>query len=175
MTSANPTDAHPSIAEYLAGAGVEATPVEAGTAGAPVVTIAVPGGWQQVPAQLFPGAYGVWTQAPEGGWADNAVVLVVKFSKAVDAKELLSFAFGDARRLPEWRDSETDIADFGGFPSAGITGNYKVEPFQLWTYHRYVVVENGAEQYLVQLTVTIRDDHDGADAATVIEGLSVSV
>ncbi|MFI1911990.1 LpqN/LpqT family lipoprotein [Nocardia sp. NPDC020380] len=171
MTS---TEGAPSIPEYLIAQGVQVEPVEPGSAGAPEVSIAVPAGWQQVPPGMFPGAYGVWTTPPADGWADNAVLLVAKFSQPVDPRGLLTCAFTDARRLPEWTDQGTDDEDFQGFPSAGITGTYVVTPQTLWAYNRYTIVTHGADQYLVQLTVTIRDDHDGSDAATIIQGLKVS-
>lgn len=162
------------IAEFLAASDIETTPIAPETPGAPKISVSVPATWQQVPANLFPGAYGVWTQAPEGGWADNAVALVAKFSRPVDARELLEHAFADARQLPQWQDHEIDTADYDGSPSAGITGTYQVQNLTLWAYNRYVIVNSGPSQYLVQLTVTVRDDHDGADAAVFIQSFSVS-
>ncbi|GAB4589043.1 LpqN/LpqT family lipoprotein [Nocardia sp. IFM 10818] len=171
MTS---TGSLPSLAEYLAAAGVQVAAVEAGTPGAPVISMPVPEGWQEVPAAAFPGAYGVWATAPEGGWADNAVLLLGKLSETVNAVELLECGFTDARRLPEWRDIDTDSGEFAGYPSSAITGTYVVEPLTLWAYNRYIVVGVGAEQYLVQLTVTTKQEHDGGDAAAIVNGLTIS-
>ncbi|GAB2504649.1 LpqN/LpqT family lipoprotein [Nocardia heshunensis] len=162
------------IAEYLAAAGVQAAPVDPEAPGAPKVTVGVPEGWQQVPAGMFPGSYGVWTQPPVNGWADNAVLLVATFTPAVDARELLTNAFTDARQLPGWQDLDNDTEDFDGYPSAGITGTYTVEHLTLWAYNRYIIVTTEQAQYLVQLTITTRTDADGAAPTTILEGLSIS-
>ncbi|MGW4243475.1 LpqN/LpqT family lipoprotein [Nocardia sp. NPDC004722] len=162
------------IAEYLAAAGVQAAPVDPEAPGAPKVTVGVPEGWQQVPAGMFPGSYGVWTQPPVDGWADNAVLLVATFTPAVDPRELLTHAFTDARQLPGWQDLDNDTEDFDGYPSAGITGTYTVEHLTLWAYNRYIIVNTEAAQYLVQLTITTRTDADGTAPTTILEGLSIS-
>ncbi|MEC3951870.1 LpqN/LpqT family lipoprotein [Nocardia sp. CDC153] len=162
------------IAEYLANAQIQATPVDATAPGAPKVTVGIPEGWQQVPAGMFPGSYGVWTQPPVNGWADNAVLLVATFTPKVDARDLLTHAFADARQLPNWQDLETDTEDFDGHPSAGITGTYTVDPLTLWAYNRYIIVDSPNGQYLVQLTITTRTDSDGTAPTTLLEGLSIS-
>ncbi|APA95709.1 LpqN/LpqT family lipoprotein [Nocardia seriolae] len=162
------------IAEYLAASQIQATPVDPAAPGAPKVSVGVPEGWQQVPPGMFPGSYGVWTQPPVNGWADNAVLLVATFSPAIDARELLSHAFDDARQLPGWQDLDSDTEDFEGYPSAGITGTYDVAPLTLWAYNRYIIVESENGQYLVQLTITTRTDSDGTAPTTILEGLSIS-
>ncbi|WP_405485886.1 LpqN/LpqT family lipoprotein [Nocardia sp. NBC_00511] len=163
------------IAEFLTAAKVDAGAVDPAAVGAPKITVGVPEGWQQVPAGTFPGTYAVWTQAPVNGWADNAVVVVVQLAQRVDAGELLAHAYGDARLLPQWTDAETDTSSVDGFPSAAITGTYLVDKLTLWAYNRYIVLESEAGQFLAQLTITTRNESDGSDAATILEGLSVSV
>ncbi|WP_157392622.1 LpqN/LpqT family lipoprotein [Nocardia terrae] len=162
------------IAEYLATNQIQAAPVDPAAPGAPKVTVGIPEGWQQVPAGMFPGSYGVWTQPPVNGWADNAVLLVASFTPAVDPAELLAHAFADARQLPNWQDLDTDTNDFEGYPSAGITGTYDVEQLTLWAYNRYILVNSPTGQYMVQLTITTRTDSDGAAPTTLLEGLSIS-
>lgn len=160
------------IAEYLAAAEIAAEPVAPGADGAPVVSVGVPEGWQQMPAENFAGTYGVWAQAPEDGWADNAVVLMVRLSRPVDAETLLACGFTDARRLPEWEERDTHIGRFGGYPSAAITGTYAIAPLTLWAYNRYTLIDSDTAPYLAQLTVTTRAEHDGTDADTVVAGLT---
>ncbi|MBB5912733.1 hypothetical protein BJY24_001600 [Nocardia transvalensis] len=172
MTSATGPQESLTIAEYLDAADVVAEPVEPDTDGAPVVSIGVPDGWQRMAAESFPGAYGVWAKAPEDGWADNAVVLVVRLSRPMDPETLLACGFTDARRLPVWEELDTHTGRFGGYPSAAITGTYAISPLTLWAYNRYTIIESDTGQYLVQLTVTIRADHEGTDAAAVVAGLS---
>ncbi|MFD7841690.1 LpqN/LpqT family lipoprotein [Nocardia sp. NPDC059764] len=162
------------IAEYLASAQIQAAPVDPAAPGAPKVTVGVPEGWQQVPPQMFPGSFGVWTQPPVDGWADNAVLLVATFTPAVDAAELLSHAFADARQLPAWKDIDTDTADYDGLPSAAITGTYEVQNLTLWAYNRYIIADSDKGQYLVQLTITTRNDSDGSAPTAILEGLSIS-
>ncbi|WP_196054745.1 LpqN/LpqT family lipoprotein [Nocardia aurantiaca] len=162
------------IAEYLATAQIEAAPVDPAAPGAPKVAVGVPEGWRHVPPNMFPGSYGVWTEAPVNGWADNAVLLVATFTPRVDARELLTHAFADARQLPSWQDLETDTEDFEGYPSAGITGTYVVGQLTLWAYNRYIIVDSDNGQYLVQLTITTRGDSDGAAPTAILEGLSIS-
>ncbi|QLY32559.1 LpqN/LpqT family lipoprotein [Nocardia huaxiensis] len=152
------------IAEFLAAANVQIAPVEPGAAGAPAVTIELPEEWQAVDRSVFPGAYGVWTLPPAGGWADNVVLLVGRFSKPADAQELLACAFTDARALPKWREIVADIAEFEGYPSADVVGTYSLETLDLWVHTRYVVVVAGTEEYLVQITVTAKADHENVDS-----------
>ncbi|WP_198036836.1 LpqN/LpqT family lipoprotein [Nocardia sp. BMG51109] len=172
MTSASGPEAPPTVAEYLTAAGVAATPVTPGHAGAPVVAIGVPDGWREMAAENFPGTYAVWAQPPADGWADNAVVLMLRLSRAVDAETLLACGFTDARQLHQWHELDTHMGRFGGHPSAAITGTYVVAALTLWAYNRYTIVDVDGDQYLIQLTVTTRADHDGADADTVVAGLT---
>ncbi|WP_280266542.1 LpqN/LpqT family lipoprotein [Nocardia wallacei] len=174
MTSPTGPDEPPTIAEYLAAAGVEPAPIAAGTAGAPAVSIPVPDGWRQMPPDNFAGTYGVWAQEPEAGWADNVVVLMVRLSEPVDPAALLACGFADARRLPQWRELDTHTGTFEGHPSAAITGTYVVAPLTLWAYNRYVVIDSGNAQFLIQLTITTRADHNGSDAAAIVAGLSIT-
>lgn len=164
-----------SIAEYLTATDVQVAPVDPDEPGAPKVSIPVPAGWQQLDRAMFPGTSGVWATNPEDGWADNAVLLIARFSEPVDPATLLACGFTDARRLPEWHELDTHTGDFSGYPSSAVTGTYVVAPLTLWAYNRYIIVSNNGAQYLIQLTVTVRTDRDGADASTIVAGLSVSV
>ncbi|GAB2689737.1 LpqN/LpqT family lipoprotein [Nocardia thraciensis] len=174
MTSPTGPDEPPTVAEYLAAAGVEPTPITPDTAWAPVVSVAVPDGWRQMPPENFAGTYGVWAQEPVDGWADNVVVLMVRLSEPLDPAALLACGFADARRLPQWRELDTHTGKFDGHPSAAITGTYSVTPLTLWAYNRYAIVDSGSDQYLIQLTITTRADHDGSDAAAIVAGLSIT-
>lgn len=164
-----------SLAEHLDAAGIGLIPVGPDSVGAPQVSIPVPHGWQAIDREIFPGAYGVWALPPEDGvpWADNAVLLVGRFSAPVDAVELLRYAFVDSRRMPQWQEISTDTGDYQGFPSATISGYYTVEGMALWADNRYVVATVGDDQYLVQLTVTIRGGNEGSDAALITTGLTI--
>lgn len=174
MTTPTGPDELLSIAEYLAATGVQVAPVAPDAPGAPKVSIPVPEGWQQMDPALFPGTTGVWATNPEDGWADNAVLLIARFSQPVDPATLLACGFTDARRLPAWQEIDTHTGEFDGFPSSAVTGTYQVAPLTLWAYNRYIIVGNGDDQYLVQLTVTVRADRDGADASAIVAGVSVT-
>ncbi|MFI6868364.1 LpqN/LpqT family lipoprotein [Nocardia sp. NPDC050406] len=175
MTTPTGPDELLSIVEYLTATGIQVAPVDPETPGAPKVSFPIPDGWQQLDAASFPGTSGVWATAPEDGWADNAVLMIARFSQPVDPATLLACGFTDARRLPEWNEIDTHTGDFDGFPSSAVTGTYVVTPLTLWAYNRYIVVDTADDQYLVQLTVTVRTDRDGAAASAIVAGLSVTV
>ena len=172
VSSATGPEVLPTVADYLAAEGVTAVPITSDEAGAPVVSIGVPEGWAQMPAESFAGTYAVWARPPEDGWADNAVVLMLRLSRPVTADTLLACGFTDARQLHQWHELDTHVGTFGGYPSAAITGTYLLAAATLWAYNRYAIIEHDGDQYLVQLTVTTRADHDGADADTIVSGLA---
>ncbi|MBL1079532.1 LpqN/LpqT family lipoprotein [Nocardia sp. 2] len=160
------------IAEFLTAADIQIAPAEPGEPGVPDVTITLPEEWQAVDRAVFPGAYGVWTLPPAGGWADNVVLLVGKFSKPVAANDLLQCAFTDARALPKWREIVADVADFEAYPSADVVGTYSLEALDLWVHTRYVVVAAASGEYLVQITVTAKADHENVDS-DLLNGLVI--
>ncbi|NNH70091.1 hypothetical protein HLB23_09505 [Nocardia uniformis] len=175
MTAPTGPDGLLSVAEYLTATDVMVSAVDPDAPGAPRVSFPVPDGWQQLDRTMFPGTSGVWATTPEDGWADNAVLMIAHFSKPVDPETLLACGFTDARRLPEWHELDTHIGEFDGYPSSAITGTYAVPPLTLWAYNRYLIVSANDDQYLVQLTVTVRTDRDGSAASDIVAGLSVTV
>ncbi|KZM68156.1 LpqN/LpqT family lipoprotein [Nocardia terpenica] len=177
MTTSTGTSAHPlpSVTEYLSAVGVDCTPVQPETPGAPVVSLAVAPGWRKVARDVLPHTYGVWAlppDAPTAEWADNAVVAVGRLSGPVDTVALLRCAFTDSRRMPGWNEISAHTSDYNGYPSAAIVGTYTIETLTFWADTRYIITGTDADRYLIQLTVTTRADtsHAGqliADALAI--------
>ncbi|RMI31887.1 LpqN/LpqT family lipoprotein [Nocardia stercoris] len=166
------------IADFLAGEGVSSSPVRPEVDDVPVVTVPVPREWREVSEVVFPAAYEVWAADPEPHgvkWADNAVVVVGRLSRPVVPTELLKYAYADSRNMPEWHETWTGTWSCCGFPSADIAGTYVADGRRLLAHTRYVVVDNGGHQYLVQLTVTVRIGNapTSVQAAAIAAGLTI--
>lgn len=148
------------VAQYLAGHGVQVVPssrVEADRAG---FVVASPAGWDLAPDDRFPGATSVLIEPNlvEAGFAPNAVLLVGTLATMVDAEELLDCAYTDARVLPGWSEVEESDAQWIGAPSRYIRGTFTAEQWTLAVSTRYVVHTAASAQWLVQLTVTTLAD-----------------
>ncbi|MEV0946552.1 LpqN/LpqT family lipoprotein [Rhodococcus sp. NPDC049939] len=146
------------------------------------VTVAIPQlpGWEPAPSEAAPGAYTVLVSPAHISdyWCPNAVLLHGELSTAVDAEQLLNCAFTDSRRLPEWREHESNRVPYQGHPSAFVRGVYTAEQWTVSTTTRYVVITRGSRQFLTQLTVTtLLDQADDleVDVTVINVGLTITV
>ncbi|MEU1983460.1 LpqN/LpqT family lipoprotein [Nocardia sp. NPDC019395] len=168
-----------SIAEYLAENNVHSTPVHPDTVAAPRVSIQVPQGWREIPREVLPGAYCAWSRVPDGAtnWADNVLIMIGRLDQAVDSTTLLRCGHTDSRRMPGWQDIQADTSDCSGFPAAAILGKYRVEDDEFVAYTRYVMIDRGPAQYLIQVTATVRAGSPTAvaDISMIMSGLNIAV
>jgi hypothetical protein len=164
------------LAAEMAALGIALEPCLPGEG--PVVTLPQVAGWSQVHTSLLPAAHSAWALDSRnyGGWCPNAVLLVGRASAEIDFADLAGAAVDEARELPEWRESRAAVANYGGFQGLRIEGSYQAGGLALWAATRYVLAHAGSGQYLIQLTVTVRDDERPAleeDVAAWIFGLSI--
>ncbi|WP_072688852.1 LpqN/LpqT family lipoprotein [Rhodococcus marinonascens] len=167
------------VREYFDAHQVSCTPCHADATDP--VTVAIPQlpGWVSAPPEAVPGAYTVLaspTHTTEN-WCPNAVLLHGELSTTVDAEQLLDCAFADSRRLPDWREYESNRVPYQGYPSAFVRGVYTVEKWTLSATTRYVVITHGSQQYLTQLTVTTLLDQAGdleVDVTVINVGLTIT-
>ncbi|RVW00379.1 LpqN/LpqT family lipoprotein [Rhodococcus spongiicola] len=166
------------VQEYLEAQLVTCTPCHPDTT-APV-TVAIPQlpGWVPAPPEAVPGAYTALVNPThiKDSWCPNAVLLHGKLSTTVDAEQLLNCAFADSRRLPDWREYESNHVPYQGHPSVFVRGVYTVEQWTLSATTRYTVVNDGPHQYLTQLTVTtLLDQADDLDVDVTVINLGLTV
>ncbi|AOW92553.1 hypothetical protein BFN03_07115 [Rhodococcus sp. WMMA185] len=167
------------VKEYLDAQQVTCTPSQPDAAAPVSVTIPQLPGWELAPPEAVPGAYTVLanpTNTSEN-WCPNAVLLHGELSAPVDAEQLLTCAFTDSRRLPDWRENESNRVPYQGHPSAFVRGVYIAEQWTVSATTRYVVVTHGSRQFMTQLTVTtLLDQADDleVDVTVINVGLTIT-
>lgn len=160
------------IAEFLKDKGVALEPQKAAGFTALNIVLPVPAGWSVVPDPNVPDAFGVIAdrKGGDGLYTSNAQLLVYKLNGDFDAREAISHGFVDSQKLRSWQSTSASMAEFGGFPSAIISGTYRDGDMVLNTSRRYVIAKSGADQYLLSLSVTTAANQAVA-AATATDGI----
>lgn len=180
-TTTTPTEAPTqSFADYLESVGVVGRPVAADKLTDLSVAIPVPDGWQPyVNQNLAPGTRTI----TKGDGYPSAMLVVFELTGQVNAAEVVKHADADAKMSENFKELNSSLDNFRGFPSSMIEGSYDLQGQRMQSYNRVVIATGkptkpGAPgvQYLVQLTVTSFADEaqaDGPDIEAIIRGFTV--
>jgi hypothetical protein len=167
------------LADFFKEKGVTLEPQASRDFKALNIVLPMPKGWAQVPDPNVPDAFAVIADRVGGNglYSSNAQLVVYKLVGEFDPKEAISHGFIDSQQLPAWRPTDASLSDFGGMPSSVIEGTYRENSMTMNTSRRHVIATNGADKYLVSLSVTTSVDQvvaaaDATDA--IIRGFRVS-
>lgn len=168
------------IAEFLKDKGVVMEPEKAQGFTALNIVLPMPPGWTVVPDPNVPDAFSVIAdrQGGDGLYTSNAQLVVYKLVGEFDPREAISHGYVDSQQLFAWQTTDASMSEFGGFPSSIIEGTYRENDLTLNTSRRNVIVQSGADRYLVTLSVTTGASQvvataDATDA--IVNGFRVSV
>jgi Probable lipoprotein LpqN len=181
-TTATPTSTEQpiSISTYLENIGVTGAPVAPDKLTDLTVTVPEPAGWKPYyNANLSPGTRTI----AKGDTYPTAMLLVFQLNGDFDPTAALKHANGDAELSQNFKQLNASNANFLGFPSSMIEGNYDLNGQRMQSYNR-VVIATGTparqglpgQRYLIQLTVTAFADKaqaDGPDIEAIIKGFTV--
>jgi probable lipoprotein LpqN len=181
-TTATPTstEAPISISTYFENIGVTGAPVAPDKLTDLTVTVPQPAGWKPYyNANLSPGTRTI----AKGDTYPTAMLLVFQLDGDFDPADALKHANGDAELSQNFTQLNASNANFLGFPSSMIEGNYDLNGQRMQSYNRMVIATGTparpglpGQRYLVQLTVTAFADKaqaDGPDIEAIIKGFTV--
>jgi hypothetical protein len=179
-TSAKPTETTTPvpISQYLESAGVVGQPVAPDKLTDLTVTMPSPKGWQQYNNPRFaPGTRVI----AKGDTYPTAMLMVFQLSGGdFDAKKAIDHGNADAQLSENFKELNSLLKDYKGFPSSMIEGTYDLNGRRMHSYNR-VILATGAppanQRYLIQLTVTGYADKaqaEGPDIEAVIGGFDVA-
>lgn len=144
------------LADYFKDKGVAMEPQKAAGFHALNLVLPMPRGWSLVPDPNVPDAFTVLADrlGGDGLYTSNAQLKVYKLVGEFDPKQAITHGYLDSQQLFNWQATDASMADFNGFPSSIIEGTYRENDMTLNTSRRHVIVQSGAERYLVSLSVT---------------------
>ena len=151
------------IAEFLKEEGVAMEPEKSQGFTALNIVLPMPPGWTVVPDPNVPDAFSVIAdrQGGDGLYTSNAQLVVYKLVGEFDPREAISHGYVDSQQLFAWQTTDASMSEFGGFPSSVIEGTYRENDLTLNTSRRNVIVQSGANRYLVALSVTVSSGWPG--------------
>jgi probable lipoprotein LpqN len=183
-TSAAPTTTGEkpiSLSTYFENVGVNGVPVAPDKLTDLVVSVPQPPGWKPYfNPNLSPGTRTI----AKGDTYPTAMLLVFRLDGPFDVKDALKHADGDAELSDNFTQLNASTANYRGFPSSMIEGNYDLNGQRMQSYNRIVFASGTparanlpGQMYLVQLTVTSfanQAQADGPDVEAIIKGFTVA-
>ena len=179
-TSAKPTQTTTPvpISQYLESAGVVGQPVAPDKLTDITVTMPKPKGWEQYNNPRFaPGTRVI----AKGDTYPTAMLMVFQLTGGdFDPKKAIEHGNADAQLSQNFKELNSSLDDFKGFPSSMIEGSYDLNGRRMHSYNR-VVLATGAppanQRYLIQFTVTgyaEKAQAEAPDIEAIIAGFNVS-
>lgn len=179
-TSAKPTQTTTPvpISQYLESAGVVGQPVAPDKLTDLTVTMPKPKGWEQYSNPRFaPGTRVI----AKGDTYPTAMLMVFQLTGGdFDPKKAIEHGNADAQLSQNFKELNSSLDDFKGFPSSMIEGSYDLNGRRMHSYNR-VVLATGAppanQRYLIQFTVTgyaEKAQAEAPDIEAIIAGFNVS-
>ncbi len=160
------------IQQYIKDNGITSTPVRLGDPGAPKIVIALPQGWSDMGEGTPEWAYGA-VQAGNSPNPDDPPTITVLLSKLtgdVDPAEILEYAPGELRSLPNFVAANQPITDkLSGFDAVQLAGFYERDGTQRTIAQKTVVIPATDAVYVLQMNA----DALKSDAIALIKATEV--
>jgi hypothetical protein len=178
-TLTTPTSTEPpvSFSQYLESLGVSGEQVAPGAPTDLTVSIPTPPGWEKVDK---PNITPTTELIAKHGNYPTAMLMVFKLTGDFDAAEVAKHGYADAQLSENFKQLAASTANFHGFPSAVIQGDYDLKGARLRGFNRIVIATGSPptnQQYLVQLTITSLANQavpEAADVEAIIAGFTVA-
>jgi hypothetical protein len=177
--TATPTSTEPPapFSQYLESVGVTGEQAAPEALTDLTVSIPTPPGWAKVDK---PNITPTTELIAKQGAYPTAMLMVFKLTGDFDAAEAIKHGYADAQRSRNFTQLDASTADFHGFPSAMIQGDYDLKGIRLRGFNRIVIATGSppaGQRYLVQLTITSLANQAvpaAADVETIIAGFTVA-
>lgn len=131
------------LADYFAANDIAQTPVRAGESGVPLISIPAPPGWSDADSDIQPGAYAelLYDEASNSDDVPFIEILLSRLDGAADPAQVLEYAPGELKNLPDYRTvSEPMASQLSKFDAVQLAGTY---------------TKDGKERIIAQKTVVI--------------------
>lgn len=151
------------IADYFTANNITQTSVRLGEPGAPMVTIPVPPGWSDAGSDLQPGVYAelLYDDASNPDDVAFVEVLLSRLDGAADPSQLLEYAPGELRNLPDYQPvSQPMTTQLSGFDAVQLAGLYSKDGDERLIAQKTVVIPSGDGLFVLQMNA----DAPAADA-----------
>lgn len=142
------------LADYFSANDVTQTPVRPGDPGIPTITIPVPPGWSDAGPDTPSGAYAeiIYDAATNPDDAPFVEVLLSRLDGSVDPRQVLEYAPGELRNLPDYRPvSEPMHTKLTGFDAVQLAGLYTKDGQERIIAQKTVVVPTSMGMFVVQM------------------------
>ncbi len=172
-TSSTPgAQAHKTIADYITENHITETPVHNGDAGAPVIGLPMPPGWQK--AAESGASYGTIVLAQPANPQDPPTIsaLVAKLTGDVDVSKILQYAPGELQNLPGYEGTgDGSASTLSNFQAWQISGSYTKDGTKRAVAQKTVVIPSQGAVFVLQLNADALDSDGGplADATNIID------
>lgn len=154
------------IADYLAASAITQTAIRPGESVAPIVTIPTPPGWSDSGSDTQPGVYAelLYDDAANPDNVPFIEILLSRLDGAADPAQILQFAPGELRNLPNYRPvSEPHTSKLSGFEAVQLGGLYTKDGDERLIAQKTVVIPSTNGLFVLQMNA----DAPTADAAAL--------
>lgn len=160
-TSAAPSTANETIADYIKKSGVTETPVKRGDPGSPTVELPIAAGWADAGQQTPPYAYSafIFTGDPAMATAPPTIVaLMSKLTGDVDPAQIIKYAPGELKNLPGFEGGDGEPKTLSGFDAYQIGGTYVRDGVKRMIAQKTVVIPAADGLFVLQLNADGLED-----------------
>ena len=151
---AKPPGQNETIKQYLKDNDIASGPVYQGDPGAPNIVIALPQGWSDLGEDTPAYAYGAvqLDAAPDPNDPPTITVLLSKLTGDVDPAQILKYAPGELRNLPNFVAANEPMIDkLSGFDAIQLAGLYDRDGTQRTIAQKTVVIPANDAVYVLQM------------------------
>jgi Probable lipoprotein LpqN len=165
------------LSQYLQSIGVTGKQVAPGTLTDLTVSIPTPPGWSPY---SNPNITPETVIISKGNKYPTARLVVFTLRGDFDPAQVIKHGNDDAQLFENFKQLDTSMANFNGFPSSVIEGSYDLDGTRLHSWNRMVIPTGSPpanQRYLVQLTITSLADQAAAqssDIESIIRGFVVA-
>lgn len=142
------------LAEYFAASGITQTPVRPGDSGVPFVEIPTPPGWSNAGPDIKPGVYAelLYDEATNPEDVPVVEILLSRLDGAVDPAQVLEYAPGELKNLPDYRSvSEPMTSQLSGFDAVQLAGLYTKDREDRLIAQKTVVIPSPNGLFVLQM------------------------
>lgn len=151
------------LSDYFAANNIVQTPVRAGESGVPLISIPDPPGWSDAGSDIQPGAYAelLYDDASNPDDVPFVEILLSRLDGAVDPAQVLEYAPGELKNLPDYRPvSEPMASQLSKFEAVQLAGIYTRDGKERLIAQKTVVIPSPNGLFVLQMNA----DSPTADA-----------
>jgi hypothetical protein len=160
-TSAAPSTANETIADYIKKSGITETPVKRGDPGSPTLELPIPAGWEDAGQRTPPYAWSAILFTGDPAMATDPPTIVTLMSKLtgdVDPAQVIEYAPGELKNLPGFEGGDGKTGTLSGFDTYQIGGTYVRDGVKRMIAQKTIVIPGADGLFVVQLNADGLED-----------------